>query len=56
MGVFCDRLFWKDDCCPDVLFLDLRTSDHHHRPNFDQAFQFWTHIGPTGYLRAKFKK
>ena len=26
------QAFWKDDCCPDFLFLNLGTSDLHHRP------------------------
>ena len=38
------QTFWKDDCCPDFLFLRLGASDLHHRPGFDKGFQFWTQI------------
>ena len=34
------QTFWKDDCCPIFLFLELETSDLHHRPSFDQFFDF----------------
>jgi hypothetical protein len=40
------QTFWKDDCCPNFLFLDLGTLDLHHRPGFDQIFWFWTQIEP----------
>jgi hypothetical protein len=41
---------WKDDCCPDFLFLTLETSGLHHRTGFDQIFWFLTQIGPAKWL------
>ena len=35
---------------PIFLFLDLGTSDLHHRPGFDQLFWFWTQIEPAKWL------
>ena len=35
-------IFWKPQCCPNCLFLDLASLDLPHKPNFDQAFWIWT--------------
>ena len=43
------QTFWRLHCCAIFLFLKLATSDLHHRPNFDQAFWFWTQILPAQY-------
>ena len=41
------QTFWKPHCCTKFLFLEIMTTDLHHRPGFDQIFWFWTQIGPA---------